>query len=368
VLGGGQLGRMLALAGYPLGIRLKHIGSAHDTSAREVAEQIVADYLDQAALAHFAHGVEVITYEWENVPVEAARFLEQIAPVHPRAAALECSQDRLIEKSFFRELGIGTAPFEQIDSLDQLRAAVRKLGLPSVLKTRRLGYDGKGQAVLTDDAAVEDAWGELSGSPLILEGFVKFNRELSIIAVRSVSGECRFYPLIENTHLEGILRLSIAPARAIKPALQGEAESIARRVLERLDYAGVLTIELFQCGEQLLANEMAPRVHNSGHWTIEGAETSQFENHLRAILDLPLGSTSAVGGSAMLNLIGDLPDTQPILACRDTHLHLYGKHARAGRKLGHVTIRRGSSEEAAAVARSLADELGLTSLGSILLS
>ena len=367
VLGGGQLGRMLALAGYPLGIRLKHLGSAHDTSAREVAEQIVADYGDQAALAHFAHGVEVITYEWENVPVEAAHFLEQFAPVHPRPAALECSQDRLVEKSFFRELGIPTAQFEQVDSLGDLRAAVHKLGLPAVLKTRRLGYDGKGQAVLTDREAVEDAWGELSGSPLILEGFVQFNRELSIIAVRSCSGECRFYPLIENTHLEGILRLSIAPARAITPTLQIEAESIARRVLERLDYAGVLTIELFQCGEQLLANEMAPRVHNSGHWTIEGAQTSQFENHLRAILDLPLGSTDALGGSAMLNLIGDLPETQPILACRDTHLHLYGKHARAGRKLGHVTVRRASSEEAAAVARSLVEELGLASPGKILL-
>ena len=367
VLGGGQLGRMLALAGYPLGIRLKHIGSAHDTSAREVAEQTVADYGDQAALAHFANGVEVITYEWENVPVEAARFLEQFAAVHPRPAALECSQDRLIEKSFFRDLGIGTAPFAQVDSLDDLRAAVRKFGLPSVLKTRRLGYDGKGQAVLTDEAAVEDAWGELSGSPLILEGFVKYNRELSILAVRNASGECRFYPLIENMHLEGILRLSIAPAVGVTPALQSEAEGIARRVLEKLDYAGVLAIELFQCGDQLLANEMAPRVHNSGHWTIEGAETSQFENHLRAILDLPLGSTEAIGGSAMINLIGDLPDTDPILACRDAHLHLYGKHPRVGRKLGHVTIRRATSMEAAQEARVMADELGVFSIANLLL-
>jgi 5-(carboxyamino)imidazole ribonucleotide synthase len=366
VLGGGQLGRMLALAGYPLGIRLKHIGSAHDTSAREVAEQIVADYGDQAALAHFAQGVEVITYEWENVPVEAAHFLEQFAPVHPRPAALECSQDRLVEKSFFRQLGIPTASFEQVDSLGDLRAAVHRLGLPAVLKTRRLGYDGKGQAVLTDRDTVEKAWSELSGSPLILEGFMQFSRELSIIAVRSISGDCRFYPLIENTHAQGILRLSLAPAQEITPALQGEAESIARRVLERLDYAGVLTIELFQCGEQLLANEMAPRVHNSGHWTIEGAETSQFENHLRAILDLPLGSTAPLGGSAMLNLIGDLPDTDPILACRDAHLHLYGKHARTGRKLGHVTIRRSSNAEAAQEAKVLAEKLGVLTVPNLL--
>jgi 5-(carboxyamino)imidazole ribonucleotide synthase len=202
--------------------------------------------------------------------------------------------------------------------------------------------------------------GRALGSPLILEGFVQFSRELSIIAVRSISGDCRFYPLIENTHAQGILRLSIAPAQGITPLLQGEAESIARRVLERLDYAGVLTIELFQCGEQLLANEMAPRVHNSGHWTIEGAETSQFENHLRAILDLPLGSTAALGGSAMLNLIGDLPDTDPVLSCRDAHLHLYGKPARAGRKLGHVTIRRAASVDAAEEARTLAEQLGIS--------
>jgi 5-(carboxyamino)imidazole ribonucleotide synthase len=359
VLGGGQLGRMLALAGYPLGIRLKHLGSAHDTSAREVAEQTTADYGDKAALAHFAHGVDAITYEWENVPVEAARFLEQFAPVHPRPIALEFSQDRLVEKQFFRDLGIPTAPFEKVDSLEDLHAAARKLSWPSVLKTRRLGYDGKGQKVMQASDPLKNAWEELSGSPLILEGFVDFDRELSIIAVRRPNGEIRFYPLIQNTHAEGILRLSIAPALDLTDELQQQAEDIARRVLEKLDYSGVLAIELFQKGDQLIANEMAPRVHNSGHWTIEGAETSQFENHLRGILDLPLGSTAPMGGSAMLNLIGDLPDMAPVLACRDAHLHLYGKHARAGRKLGHITVRRSTSNKAARDAKALAKSLGL---------
>ncbi len=365
VLGGGQLGRMLALAGYPLGIRVKHLGAAHDTSAREVAEQITADYGDKAALAHFAHGVDAITYEWENVPVEAARFLEQFAPVHPRPAALEFSQDRLVEKQFFQELGIATAPFEPVDSLADLHAAARKLSWPSVLKTRRMGYDGKGQAVLRASIPLQNAWNDLAGSPLILEGFVDFDRELSIIAVRSCSGEIRFYPLIQNSHAGGILRLSLAPAPGVNATLQTAAEDIARRVLEKLDYAGVLAIELFQVGDRLLANEMAPRVHNSGHWTIEGAETSQFENHLRAILDLPLGSTAAIGGSAMLNIIGDLPDTHSIFTCRDAHLHLYGKHARTGRKLGHITIRRDSTAEAHEDALTLGEKLGIWSSANV---
>lgn len=339
VLGGGQLGRMLALAGYPLGIRLKHIGSPHDTAAGEVAEQVNAEYGDHEALDRFAQGLEAITYEWENVPVEAVRYLAQRVPVHPSAKALEVSQDRLPEKQFFQKLGIATAPFAAVSSERELEIAVEQVGLPAVLKTRRLGYDGKGQTLVRDVNSVARAWRELGEGSLILEGFIEFDRELSIISARRPSGETRCYPLVENHHAAGILRLSIAPAPEAAPALQEQAESIAQRVLGALDYVGVVAIELFQRGDELLANEMAPRVHNTGHWTIEGAETSQFENHLRAILDLPLGSTRAVGSSAMLNLIGEPPATERILAFDNAHLHLYGKHPRPGRKVGHITVR-----------------------------
>ncbi len=339
VLGGGQLGRMLALAGYPLGIRLRHLGGPHDTPAGEVAELMVGEYADQAALARFAQGLSVITYEWENVPVESARLLSQYAPVYPPPQALEVSQDRLKEKSFFKELDIGTPEFSAIDSETDLRRELVRIGLPAVLKTRRLGYDGKGQVVLRTAEDASGALSQLGGRDLILEAFVPFERELSIIAVRSVSGETRCYPLIENQHSLGILRLSLAPAPRCTAELQKTAESYALRALDRLQYVGVLAIELFERDGELLANEMAPRVHNSGHWTIEGAETSQFENHLRAILDLPLGVTRPIGWSAMLNLIGEIPERRAVLERDGSHLHLYGKAPRPGRKLGHVTIR-----------------------------
>jgi 5-(carboxyamino)imidazole ribonucleotide synthase len=352
VLGGGQLGRMLALAGYPLGIRLKHLGSPHDTSASEVAEQINAEYGDRAALQRFAHGVSVITYEWENVPVEAVRFLSGIVPVYPSARVLEVAQDRLPEKQFFQELGIGTAPFAPVDDEESLRLAIEQIGIPAILKTRRLGYDGKGQMTIRDAGGANAALRELGGTNCILEGLVRFERELSVLAVRSVSGEVRVYPLVENEHAEGILRRSIAPAPNAG-ALQEQAASMATAVLRALDYVGVLAIELFQRGDDLLANEMAPRVHNSGHWTIEGAETSQFENHLRAILDLPLGSTAAVGHAVMLNLIGDIPPAGDVLHIDNAHLHLYGKTPRPGRKVGHITLRGDSPVEVLASAERL---------------
>jgi 5-(carboxyamino)imidazole ribonucleotide synthase len=344
VLGGGQLGRMLALAGYPLGIRLKHIGSPHDTAAGEVAEQITAEYSDREALARFAQGASVITYEWENVPIDAVRYLEKTLPVYPSPAALEVSQDRIPEKQFFQRLRIPTAPFASIDNEHDLKAALGSIRLPAVIKTRRLGYDGKGQALVRTAAEANEAWQSLGREKLIMEGFVNFDRELSVIAARSTSGEVRTYPLIENHHARGILRLSVAPAPAITAQLQEQAESIAKRVLNELKYVGIVAIELFQRGDDLLANEMAPRVHNSGHWTIEGAETSQFENHLRAITGLPLGSTRAVGCSAMLNLIGDLPPTERILSYDNAHLHLYGKHPRSGRKVGHITVRAANAD------------------------
>jgi 5-(carboxyamino)imidazole ribonucleotide synthase len=332
ILGGGQLGRMLALAGYPLGLRLRFLDPSPDACAGQLAEQIVGDYDDPAVLEPFVEGLDVVTYEFENVPVETVRLLAQRMAVYPPPGALEVAQDRLTEKRFLRAHGI------PVNTREELSQALRTLGTPAVLKTRRFGYDGKGQAVIASDAEAEAAWTALGGRPLIMEGFVQFDRELSILAVRGREGAMAFYPLVENHHSEGILRLSIAPAPHIAVETQVEAEGYARQVMEALGYVGVLAIELFEVGGGLIANEMAPRVHNSGHWTIEGAETSQFENHLRAILGLPLGSTAPRSHSAMLNIIGELPDTAAVLRLPNTHLHLYGKAPRAGRKIGHITL------------------------------
>ncbi len=339
ILGAGQLARMIALAGHPLGFRFRHLSPEHAPPARPLSEPVVGPYDDRDALDRFARGLDVATYEFENVPVDAARHLEQHVPVLPPPAALEVAQDRLAEKRFFRALGIGTAPFEPVDSEADLRAAAARVGLPAILKTRRWGYDGKGQVRIATDADIAAAWQTLGERPLILEGFVDFRRELSILAARGRDGACAFYPLVENHHEGGILRLSIAPASGLDAALQEEAERIARAALERLDYVGMLAIELFQHGPHLLANEMAPRVHNSGHWSIEGAATSQFENHLRAILGLPLGSTRVFGRVAMLNLIGSVPPLPRLLEVPECAVHLYGKDPRPGRKLGHITLR-----------------------------
>ena len=330
---------MLALAGYPLGMRFRFLDPAPDACVGQLAEHIVGSYDDSVVLERFAERLDVVTYEFENVPVETAQLLLTHVAVYPPPGALEVAQDRLTEKSFFREHDIPTPPFLPVGTREELSKALRTLGTPAVLKTRRFGYDGKGQAVIASVADAEAAWASLGGKPLILEGFVPFDRELSILAVRARDGETAFYPLVENHHREGILRLSIAPAPSISGEMRATAEGYARRVMEALDYVGVLAIELFAVGGELLANEMAPRVHNSGHWTIEGAETSQFENHLRAVLGLPLGSTATRGYSAMLNIIGDLPDIEKVLRLPNIHLHLYGKEPRPGRKIGHVTLR-----------------------------
>jgi 5-(carboxyamino)imidazole ribonucleotide synthase len=343
VLGGGQLGRMLALAGYPLGARFRHVGTAQDTSAREVAEHINAAYEDHDALKRFADGLDVVTYESENVPLDAAQFIAQHVPVMPSLEALRVSQDRLNEKLTFAELGVPTAPYAEVGSFEALRAAAPRIGYPAILKTRRMGYDGKGQFVLRRPDELQLAWERLHSTNLILEGLVPFDRELSIIAVRGRQGETLFYPLVENIHADGILRVSYAPAQDSEE-LQSVAEDYATRVLDALDYVGVLAIELFQAGAQLIANEMAPRVHNSGHWTIEGAYTSQFENHVRAILGYPLGDVAPLGCSAMVNIIGRLPEPEQVLRHRDAHLHLYGKSVRPGRKLGHITLRGDESQ------------------------
>ncbi len=364
ILGGGQLGYMLALAGYPLGLHFRFLDPSPEAPVGRIATRITAQYTDRPALKKFAAGLELVTYEFENVPVEAAVFLAELVPVLPPPAALEAAQDRLTEKHLFQELGIATTEFAAVADRDALDSAVNKIGLPAVLKTCRMGYDGKGQWILrkpedvlaakielpaANTAARNHSGAEGAGlnAPFLLERLVPFTRELSILAVRGRTGETAVYPLVENHHREGILRLSLAPAPQLERTLQHAAEEAARRVCDALRYVGVLAIEFFEHEGRLLANEMAPRVHNSGHWTIEGAITSQFENHLRAVVGLPLGSTNALGCSAMLNLIGEVPDPAEVLTVRDAHLHLYGKSARAGRKLGHVTLRAASPEQLA---------------------
>ncbi|MCX8103908.1 MAG: 5-(carboxyamino)imidazole ribonucleotide synthase [Candidatus Bipolaricaulota bacterium] len=344
ILGGGQLGRMLALAGLPLGVRCWVLDPSPEAPARAVATHICADYHDRSALEQLAQTVDVITYEFENVPVASANALAERRPVYPSPRALEVSQDRLSEKTFFQELGIPTPRFRSVDTLEGLRSAVEWIGLPAVLKTRRFGYDGKGQYLIRERDDLERAWVVLGGVPLILEEFIAFERELSVLAVRARTGEIRCYPLVENYHREGILRRSLAPAPRTPSALQERAERYARAILEALDYIGVLALELFERHGELLANEMAPRVHNSGHWTIEGAVTSQFENHLRAIVGWPLGPTEARGQCAMLNIIGEIPKIEALLQIPGAHVHLYGKSPRPGRKLGHVTLCEHSEE------------------------
>ena len=365
ILGGGQLGYMLALAGYPLGLHFRFFDPSPEAPVGRIASRVTAEFSDEAALEKFAAGLELVTYEFENVPVAAVRGLAQRVPVFPPPDALETAQDRLREKGFFQRLGIATAEFAPVTSAGDLDAAVQKIPLPAVLKTCRMGYDGKGQWTLRTPEDLAWAKREMhagaaklesnaanghvgsDGAPFILEKFVAFQRELSVLAVRARTGETAVYPLVENHHRGGILRLSLAPAPRLDAAIQRAAEDSARRAMEALHYVGVLAIEFFEKDGKLLANEMAPRVHNSGHWTIEGSVTSQFENHLRAVKGLPLGATSAIGSSAMLNLIGEVPEPADVLTIRDAHLHLYGKAARAGRKLGHVTLRAGSAEQLA---------------------
>jgi 5-(carboxyamino)imidazole ribonucleotide synthase len=313
VIGGGQLGRMLALAGIPLGLRFRFLDPAPDACAGEVGELLTGPYDDPELLDRLAEEADTVTYEFENVPVAAARRAGAV----PSPSALELGQDRLAEKQLFRRLGIPTARFGSLE----------ETGVPALVKTRRLGYDGKGQRRV--DTPEPLAEGELA------EQLVDFGRELSLVAVRSRAGDTAFYPLAENRHEQGILRVSVAPAPSPP---QAEAEEYGRRLLDELDYVGVIALELFEVDGRLLASEFAPRVHNSGHWTIDGAATSQFENHLRAILGLPLGPTGALAPCTMVNLIGAPPPVAELLALPGARLHLYGKAPRPGRKLGHVTL------------------------------
>ena len=345
---------MLALAGYPLGLRCVFLDRSNDAPGAKVAPILVGDIEDPALLSELASNSDVITFDWENISAKALEPLEKITAIRPSATALEASQDRLKEKALLARLKIPVAAHAAVDSHEDLLKAVNRLGLPGVLKTVRLGYDGKGQQILRHPEQVADAWRDLGGQALIYERFQAFSREVSLVGARSLSGQEVYYPLCANRHERGILRYSVAPYA--NPALQRTAQTYLRRVMNALEYVGVLTLEFFVVKGKLIANEMAPRVHNSGHWTIEGCVTSQFENHLRAICDLPLGSTRPLGHAAMINFLGNMPDRYRLLAIDGLAFHDYGKAARPGRKLGHCTILKSSKKD---LNRALANALKL---------
>ncbi|MCA9284718.1 MAG: 5-(carboxyamino)imidazole ribonucleotide synthase [Phycisphaerales bacterium] len=353
VMGGGQLGRMLGLAGIPMGMRFRFLEPAADCPAAAVGEVVVGAYDDRKALKALVRGADVVTYEFENVPVAAARWIESLAvesgpsadPFHvdlcPGSRSLLVAQDRVEEKAFFERCGLPVQSYAAVEDEQSLARAIEVVGVPSVIKTRRLGYDGKGQCVVRDADQLLPAWTKLGRGPCILESFVPFAREVSMVAVRARDGDMRWWPLVENEHVGGILAVSRVPATDAA-ALERSAQRHVQSVADALEHVGVLAIEFFVVEEagsvRLIANEMAPRVHNSGHWTIEGAVTSQFANHLRAVAGLPLGSTALRGAAAMVNLVGDVPDLADLLRHDGVTVHLYGKERRAGRKLGHVTV------------------------------
>ena len=358
ILGGGQLARMMALSGAPLGLRFLVMDTVADACAGQFAPLLVGDYRDESALAEFAGKVDVATFDFENVPAESAEWLSARVPVFPNPRALAVAQDRLAEKTLFGELDIPVPEFAAVASRQDLDRALAEVGVPCILKTRRLGYDGKGQfrirALADADAAWEALGAQAATVGLIVEAFVPFERELSVVAVRGRDGGFRTWPLTENWHVDGVLSASLAPAQ-VDPALARTAIDYARRLAERLDYVGVFALELFCRDGALLANELAPRVHNSGHWTLEGAETSQFQNHLRAVLGLPLGATHARGHACMLNWIGEMPGAAAVLGEAGGHWHDYGKEPRAGRKVGHATLR---ADQATVLAEAL-ERVGL---------
>ena len=353
ILGGGQLARMLALSGAPLGLRFVVMDTETDACAGQFAPLLVGDYRDEAALAEFASKVDVATFDFENVPAESAEWLAARVPVFPSPRALAVTQDRLVEKNLFRSLGIPVGEYAAISTRDELDAQVARIGGRCILKTRRLGYDGKGQFRIKSPADVDAAWEALGAQAqsvgLIVEAFIPFQRELSVVAVRGRDGEFRTWPLTENWHVDGVLSASLAPA-TVDAELAARAVAHARKLAEALDYVGVFALELFCRDDELLANEIAPRVHNSGHWTIEGAEVSQFQNHLRAVLGLPLGDTRMLGHACMLNWIGDMPSRDAVLTEPAGHWHDYGKLPRTGRKVGHATLRE---DDATGLADSL---------------
>jgi len=334
IIGAGQLGQMLGIAARDLGFECRFLDPADDPPAARCGKVVQSAFDDPVALSLIAETCDVVTYEFENVAVDALRQIADLVPVYPPVMALEMSQDRLDEKRLFERLSIPLPAYYRIDSRADLDDAAASLGLPMVVKTRRFGYDGKGQALIRDDRDLESAWHALGGQALIAEQWIAFDREVSCIGVRNVRGDVAVYPLAENVHSAGILRTSRSPVDA--PALTELATEYVDRLLHYLDYVGVLALELFVSGDRLLANEFAPRVHNSGHWSIEGSATSQFENHIRAVLDMPIGDTASRGHAGMVNLIGEISPATRALGFGN--LHEYGKAPRPGRKLGHITV------------------------------
>ena len=336
IIGGGQLGLMLGNAGHALDVECVFLDPASRPPALQVGPVLNYAFDDLDGLRELAARCDLLTYEFENVPVDAVEAMSGETTIYPPAAALRNAQDRLNEKNLFRSLGIPTPDYHAVDTFDELSDAAARLGYPLILKTRRLGYDGKGQRTLHTASDLHDAWRSLGDAPLIAEQMIRFDYEVSIIGARRADGKRATYPLTENKHRDGILRTSRAPAGSA--ALNDLASRYLDALMDELGYVGVIALELFVVGDRLLANEFAPRVHNSGHWTIEGARTSQFENHLRAILGLPLGETAAIGQVAMENLIGKMPRDPAALKGAGYFVHDYGKEPRPDRKLGHITL------------------------------
>jgi 5-(carboxyamino)imidazole ribonucleotide synthase len=355
ILGGGQLARMLAEAGLPLGLKFTIVDPKADACAGDAGTLVTANWDDPAAIEALA-SCDRVTCDFENVPASVLDALARRTTVHPAASALAAGQDRLVEKRRFESLDIPVPAFAPVSSRAELLEALERVGYPAVLKTRRMGYDGKGQAVLRTREDLEPAWQALGDHELILEGFVPFDFECAITVVRSADGESRCYPLSQTLHHDGILRFALAPAPRASE-LQAQAERLGRALADDLDYVGCLTLELFAVDGQLLANEFAPRVHNSAHWTIEGAQTSQFENHLRAVCGWPLGDTAARGRSLMVNWIGDMPPRQKLLTCRGLHWHDYAKASRPGRKVGHATLTEADGQLLPQLAEELSPHL-----------
>lgn len=337
ILGGGQLGRMLSVAASRLGIKTHIFEPGANPPAGEVADKITtASYDDVEALTAFGKSVDVITYEFENIPTSALDLLESLAPIHPGRQALATSQDRLTEKTFLQGLGLQTAPFADVANADDLAKAIAEIGTPAILKTRRMGYDGKGQARIMSPDDADQALADMAGAPAILEGFISFSHEVSIIGARSPDGAVACYDPGENVHEDGILRTTTVPAK-LTPGQRTDAVLLAANILNALDYVGVMGVELFVTPNGLIVNEIAPRVHNSGHWTQNGCTICQFEQHIRAVVGWPLGSGSRHSDVVMENLIGDDMDRVPELALTDAAIHLYGKaEVKLGRKMGHV--------------------------------
>lgn len=341
ILGGGQLGRMLAVAGAELGFDIHVYEPEPDCpAARVAARSYAAPWDDAGAVQAFAERCDAITFEFENVPVETVAIASRVSELRPGARSLELTQDRVVEKTFINEAGVATVPFAEVDDLASLRTAIEVTGLPALLKTRRFGYDGKGQAWIRSAEDAESAWNRIGAQPAILEGAARFARELSVVAARSIEGEVLAYALAENDHGDGILRTTTAPAPRVEAATQARALKIANAIGHGLNHVGVFAVELFEMEDgALLVNEIAPRVHNTGHWTSDACPCGQFEQHMRAVAGWPLGDVTPHSRAVMTNLIGDDVDHWPrLIAEPHSRLHLYGKReARAGRKMGHVT-------------------------------